>query len=339
MSEEQREILQMVADGKISADDGAQLLEALTKGERKRKEMGSPARRAKEKKRIMHEYRKMGPITGFDGLRDIGRMVRGMVKDSVSGIDDEFMEIDEDMFEDGGHLEGPLELDEGTELVLKRRVRRNGRNNGGDLILNGVSGSTLEVIGENTPDIRLYRDNGTVYLKWEKSDLSLNVPETVENVRASIMGGNIILNSVKGAADIRTMGGDINLSEASRAFRAKTMGGNILIKLTDDWNEDSRVTTMGGNIALSICESTKAEISAKTMGGEITVQEDISGLTESGHPGSSRVNIDLSDEEESPELRLKTMGGNISIDRSGIEPVVEDNGEKKKRRKNRKERK
>ncbi len=339
MSEEQREILQMVADGKISADDGAKLLEALKTGEQKRREMESPARRVKEMKRKMREYKKLGHINGLDGMRDIGRMVRGIVKDSVSGIDDEFVEIDDDMFEDAGYLEGPLELEEGTELVLKRRVRRNSRNNRGDLILNGVEGSTLEVIGENTPDIRLYRDNGTVYLKWDKGDLSLNVPETVENVRAIIMGGNIVLNGVTAAADIKTMGGDINLFEASRAFRAKTMGGNIMIKLTDDWNEDSRIKTMGGNIALSICESTKGSISAKTMGGEITVQEGISGLTESGHPGSSGVNIDLSEGEDAPEIRLKTMGGNISIDQSGTETVEENDGEKKNRRKRRKERK
>ncbi len=339
MSEEQREILQMVSDGKISADDGAQLLEALKKGEEKRREMESPARRVKEKKRQIREHKKMVHINGLDSMRDIGRMVRGIVRDSVSGIDDEFEEIDEDMFENAEQLEGSLDLEEGTELVLKRRVHRHNRNSEGDLILNGVEGSTLEVLGEDSPDVRIYRDNGTVYLKWDKGDLSLNIPETVENVRAKILGGNIILNGVNAATDIRTMGGDINLSEASKAFRAKTMGGNILINLTDDWDEDSRVITMGGNIALSICESTKGSISAKTMGGEITVQEGISGLTESGHPGSSRVNIDLSGGEDAPELRIKTMGGNISVTMFGTESVEENNVEKKSRRKKRKEKK
>jgi hypothetical protein len=334
MSEEQREILQMVSDGKISADDGAKLLEALEKGNQKRREIESPARRVKEKKRMMRENIGSGHITGLDGLRDIGRMVRGIVKDSVSGNDDEFVEIDEDIFEDAELLEGSIELEEGTKLVLKRPVHRRSRKSGGDLVLNGVEGSILEVIGDNTPNIRLYRDNGTVYLKWDKGDLSLNIPETVGNIKASITGGNITLNSISATTDIKTMGGDISLNEVSRAFRSKTMGGNILIRLTDDWNEDSKVTTMGGNIILDICESTKAEISAKTMGGEISVQDDISGLTESGHPGSSRVNIDLTDGDESPELRIKTMGGNISIVRSGKEPVKEKYVEEEKQQKN-----
>jgi len=97
--------------------------------------------------------------------------------------------------------------------------------------------------------------------------------------------------------------------------------------LTDDWEEDSKTTTMGGNVVLHLNESTKARISAKTMGGEISVQEGISGITESGHPGSPRVKIDLSDGEESPELRVKTMGGNISVTKTGDEHAENKKGE------------
>ena len=195
--------------------------------------MESPARRVREKKRIILENKRMNHVGGFAGMRDIGRMVRGIMRDSVSGIeDDEFDKIDENMLDEVDMMEGPLELEEGTELVLKRRVRRHSGNCGGDLNLIGVEGSTLEVIGEDTPDIRLYRDNGTVYLKWDKGNLSLNVPAVVENIRASIMGGNINLSGVAAGADIRTKGGNINLSDASRAFRAKTMGGDIMIALT-----------------------------------------------------------------------------------------------------------
>ena len=90
---------------------------------------------------------------------------------------------------------------------------------------------------------------------------------------------------------------------------------------------------MGGNIDLEIRESTRAEISAKTMGGEISVPEGIAGLTESGHPGASRVNIDLSDGEESPDLSIKTMGGDITVTMSGSEPVEKDTESKKSRKK------
>ena len=335
MSEEQREILQMVSDGKISADDGAKLLEALKTGEQKRREMESPARRVREKKRIILQNKKMNHLSGLAGMRDIGRMVRGMVTDSVSGIGDDFAEIDEEMCEDGGLLEGPIELEKGTELVLKRSRRAN-RNCRGDLNLIGTEGSTLEALGEDIPEISIYRENGTVYLKWGTGDLTLNVPETVENVRASIMGGNINLNGVASSTEIRTKGGNINLADTSRAFSAKTMGGDIIITLTDTWSEDSEVATMGGNISLDIRERTKAEISLKTMGGEIMVQESIGETAESGHHGASRVSIDLSNGEECPDLSLKTMGGDISVTMSGAEPVVEKDSEKKSKGKKKK---
>ncbi len=329
MSEEQREILQMVSEGKITADDGAKLLDALRTGEQKRREMESPARRVKEKKRHMHESSRTSHFGGMAGMRDIGRMVRGIMKESVSGFDGEFVEIDEEMCEDAGNLEDPIQLKEGTELVLKRRINR-GRNSGGDLVMNGVNGSNLEVIGEDTPDIHIYRDNGTVYLKWNKGDLTLNVPETVGRIRASIMGGDITMNSVSAKADIKTKGGDIGLSEVSRGFNARTMGGDIIIKLNDSWNEDSVVATMGGDIELRIMESTKAEISGRTLGGEISVQKGISSETESGHAGSSRVNIDLSGGEDVPGLSMKTMGGDISVTMSGTEPSQEKNAKKKR---------
>ena len=335
MSEEQREILQMISDGKISADDGAKLLEALKVGEQKRREIESPARRVKEKKRIILENKRMGHLGGISGMREMGRMMRGIMRESVSGIDGDFAEIDEEMCEDAGLLEGSIELESGTELVLKRRAKPH-RSRGGDLNLIGVEGSVLEAVGEDVPTVSLFRENGTVYLKWDTGDLTLKVPETVENVRASIMGGTISLNAVSAAAEIKTKGGNINLSDASRAFTAKTMGGNIMIRLTENWNEDSEAATMGGNINLILRESTRSEISAKTMGGEIAVEEGISGVTESGHHGASRVNIDLSDGEDAPDISLKTMGGDISVTMSGKEPAEENDVEKKRSRKKKK---
>lgn len=335
MSEEQREILQMISDGKISADDGAKLLEALKVGEQKRREKESPARRVKEKKRRMHEMKGVIPLSGLAGMREMGRMMRGIMRESVSGNDGDFAEIDEEMCEDAGFLEGPIEMVSGTELVLKRRTKLH-RDRGGDLNLIGVEGSTLEAVGEDAPVINVYRENGTVYLKWDTGDLTLNVPETVDNVTASIMGGNINLSAVSAAAEIKTKGGNINLSDASRAFTAKTMGGDIMIRLIDNWNEDSEAATMGGNINLILRESTRSEISAKTMGGEITVGEGISGVNESGHHGASRVNIDLSDGQDAPDLSLKTMGGDISVTMSGKEPAEEKDVEKKRSRKKKK---
>jgi len=328
MSDEQREILQMVSDGKITADDGAKLLEALKKGEQRRKETESPARRMREKRRLIHTKMKNGPVMGLEGLRDIKRMVRGIISDSIPVMDEDDREgIDEDMFEDIDLLDGSIDLDENTILILKQNVAD---NNKGDLVLNGIPGSKLEVLSDDHSEIRIAKDNDRVLVKWYEGDLELNVPETVESLRASLLGGDILLNAVPAETDIRSKGGDIRLSEASGAFRAKTMGGDIIITLTDNWTDDSKATAMGGDISLEITAKTRAEITAKTMGGKISVQDDIQGVTESGHPGASRVNIDLSDDEDAPQLRAKTMGGNISV------TLSDDKGVEKKSKKQKK---
>lgn len=94
MSEEQKDILQMLADGKISADDGVKLLEALKTGAQKRREMESPARRVKEKNWLIREDRSMGYFPCMCGMPEIGRMVNGMMRECVPGIEGVFDNVD-----------------------------------------------------------------------------------------------------------------------------------------------------------------------------------------------------------------------------------------------------
>lgn len=318
MNEEQKEILQMVSEGKITADDGVKLLDALQEGEQKRKEKESPAKRMKRQRKMLSKSMK-GNVMGLENMNEIGHMVRNIVSDAVSGITGgqftrEF-DIDENRFEDCGILDGVIELEEGTELFITT-----GRSHkGSDLILEGVDGSGCAVVGEDSPEVHVYRDNGSVWLKWDGGDLSLNVPETVSKLNASIMGGDIAVTGVKTQVNIKTKGGDINILDASYGFSAKTMGGDIIISLTDFWDEDSNVSTMGGDISLSLSGDAKADISAKTFGGEITVQEGIGEVTKSGQYGSSRVRVCMSGDEDAPDMKLRTMGGDISIEKREME--------------------
>jgi len=312
MSDEQKEILQMVSEGKITADDGVKLLTALEEGERKRRDHDSPAKRMKQQRKIILESMK-GHSIGLDNMREIGHMVKNIVGEAVSGIGENFstdsFDIDKDRFKDYGILEGELELDEGTELFIS-----NSRSSSGaDIILKGVDGSCCAVIGEDQPEVSVFRDGESVWLKWDEGDLTMSVPETVGKLSTSTNGGDIVISGVKNPVNVKTRGGDISILEASHGFNAKTMGGDIIISLTDLWNEDSAVVTMGGDINLGLCKDTKAVISAKTFGGEIDVQDGIGEVSESGQFGSSRVRICLSGDEDAPDIRLKTMGGDISI--------------------------
>ncbi len=312
MTEERRTILQMVADGKITADQGAGLLEALEKGERKRRDDSSPAMKARERKRILSERLRSGEAGGLEGLRDIGRMVRSMIRESAAGMEDDGFSPEEDEFLNGSEelLEGPLDLERGTRLVVRRGPAG---NSSGDVYLTGAGGSALERTEEDSSDVRYRREGDTVYLRWRSGDLHLAVPETADRIMLRLAGGNAFISGVASSVKARTKGGNATLEGISRDFSVKTLGGNVTIRLPEEWRGNSKASVMGGRLSLELSRNTRARIYARAMGGEVSVPEDIQAEHEAGHPGSSEVNIDLSSGEESSDLALRAMGGDICV--------------------------
>lgn len=312
MGEEQRTILQMVADGKISAEQGAGLLEALEKGERKRRDISSPAMKARERKRVLRERLRSGEVGGLDGLRDIGRMVRSMIRDSAAGMEDDdlFQEADEFMNESAEVLEGPLDLDRGTKLVIRRGTAD---NSAGNIFLTGAEGSALECTGEEASGVRYRREGDTVYLGWRSGDLHLAVPDTVDRIMLKLAGGHATVGRVAASVKARTKGGHVTMDGVPGGFSVKTMGGNVTLRLPEDWKGNSKASTMGGHLSLELSPNARARISARSMGGGVSVSEDIQAEREAGHSGSSAVSIDLSRGGEAADLALRTMGGDITI--------------------------
>jgi len=317
MSDEQRAILQMVSDGKISADDGAKLLEALNRGKEKRREMESPASRFKRRKRMMFTRESSEPPT------DIGHMVMSVVHNAMNGIKHDLEEPEVDSFDfdeaESSPLDGDLVLEEGTELFLRRSGRN--RMKPGDVVLIGVEGSICRLLSGAESGVIIDREDNAVRLRWSDGDLVLEVPSTVSRVMADIMGGDLVTNGLDASVHLRSKGGDIVLLDTGNAFDAKTMGGNLMITLTGEWDEDSRISTMGGNITLGVQSGTAGLVSARTLGGTITVSEELGEVNTSSRPGSNRVRVELSEGSESPSLRMKTMGGDITI---GLTEELED---------------
>lgn len=322
MGEEQRTILQMVADGKITADQGAGLLEALEKGERKRRDDSSPAMKARERKRVLRERLRSGEVAGLEGLRDIGRMVRSMIRDSAAGMeDDEFSpEADEILNESDELLEGPLDLQGGTRLVVRKMKSENAA---GSVFLTGTGGSALKRTEEDSSDVRYRREGDTVYLGWRSGDLHLDVPDTVDRIMLKLTGGDAFVGKVAASVKARTKGGNVALDGITRDFSVKTMGGNVTMRLPEDWKGNSKASAMGGHLSLELSRNARARISARTMGGVVSVSAGIEAEHEAGHPGSSELSIDLSRGEEAADLALRAMGGDITIGLSDGEPGKE----------------
>jgi len=310
VSDEQRVILQMVSEGRITPDDGVKLLEALARGEEKCC-AGVPDRPSPRRRRLLMS-------AGGERIHDMGHMLRTVVHDAMGGAGIEIGEREEDPFEmEGGGLpmEDPLEIPDGTELVLRSRLCASGC--AGDVFLRGVPGSLCRVLSGDPSEVRVYRDDDTVMLRWSDGDLDLEVPASVARVTVDIIGGDLVADALLSRSRLRSKGGRITIADAVRGFDAKTMGGAMSVSLADGWRESSRIATMGGDIRIDVPAGLSARISVRSFGGDVSAEEGLGEVTESGRPGSVRFDLATGSGEDLPELKVRTMGGGVSIGRPG----------------------
>jgi len=305
MGDEKQQILKMVADGVITAEDGVKLLEALDKGDRRRRDHEhTPHRRLK--KHII--------LDGLgDKLAEIGPMVRTAVCEAFVGVgeddDSDELVIHENSFK--GKYEDfsePVELPENTVLLIRNRGGMGFAS--GNLNLCSVEGNILKP-AEGNAKIAGAGENYSI--RWNKGNLALEIPSVVTRVQVDMKGAEVTASNLSSEIDLRIKGGNIFLDEQGNSFSVRTMGGNVSIMLTDSWQGESKVSTMGGNIALVLPDTVSAAIDAATMGGQISTDGDLGDVNTSGSHARARVNLLMGDDEERTRISLKTMGGNISI--------------------------
>jgi len=303
MGDEKSQILQMVADGVITADDGVKLLEALEKGERKRRER-------EERPHSLH--RRIIAENLGERLAEIGPMVRTAVCEAFVGVGDgdmdEIIEVETGPRIEYDVFDGPVEIKPGTTVHI-----RNGREDlsrGGDLVLRGVDGTSMEVLeGEG----EVHASGEDCYVQWKGGRLVLGIPGSASVLLVTLRGSSFSAEHLSSGIDLKTKGGSISLEGQGGSFCVKTMGGCIVIELDESWKGDSRASTMGGSISLTVPSSVAAEVSASAVGGEISVPENLGEVSVSRSHAGSKVRFRLGDEDEPPRIKLKTMGGSIEI--------------------------
>jgi len=305
MGDEKQQILKMVADGVITAEDGVKLLEALDRGDRRRKDREHIPLRKLQKHIILNGL--------GDKLAEIGPMVKTAVCEAFVGAGEEDDSDDEVIHESsfkGKFVEfsKPVELPENTVLLIRNRGGIGFTS--GNLELTSAEGSILKSSGGNA---KIAGTGESYCIRWNKGNLALEIPSVVTRVQVDLKGAEVTARDMSSEIDLRIKGGNIFLDEQGNSFSVRTMGGNVMIVLTDSWHGDSKASTMGGNIALVLPDTVSAAIDAATMGGHISTDEDLGDVNTSGSHAKARVNLLMGDDGERTRISLKTMGGNISI--------------------------
>jgi DUF4097 and DUF4098 domain-containing protein YvlB len=299
MKDEKKKILEMIAAGTITPEEGAMLLEALEKGE---KSSRKSYKQNKERSTFFNSI--------ADTLTEIGPLVQNTLNSAMSSIldydyDFKIHENDED-YQELPPREQPIQIEEGEIVSFKTRGMRSG-----DLTVESCEGDVIHLSG-NAMGIRFRRNSDGLFLSWSGGHLKVGLPTRAGGITAKTMGGNIFLKELGCESTVSTMGGDIELSAIYGSFDARTMGGDVIIELGRSWSGDSVASTMGGNIGVRIYSAAEVCITAKTMGGKISVDEKLGDIDRKYSLGSSKISL-IKGDEPSSKMLLKTAGGNIFI--------------------------
>lgn len=309
MSDAQKDILKMLADGVINVDEAERLLKAVSEGEKHREEPRSRPR--------PHPHPPLGGIFEAIGetLADIGPMVKTTVEDVMTGVlGDELGDLDEEELEDVEPTDGTFSVKEGKHLLIVNDwLCGYGKT---DLQVQGVAGDTCRIESEKEDNVRVRQDASHVIIQWADGPLTVEVPDTIASLRIKMKGGNIQVKEIGCQMNLKTLGGNVDIHDVQQDFHAKTMGGQVKVALAQGWQGNGRTHTMGGDITLSIPEDVSLKVKAVTMGGKVNTEAD-SRILESkqSFPGKSKVKLQVGEESDSFVV-LKTMGGDINVRRS-----------------------
>jgi len=203
----------------------------------------------------------------------------------------------------------------GDVVSVRQPSRWLARGRGVQVIVRVPSGSDVNVNGASA-DVKLRGALGVARLRTASGDVEAEQVTRLElttasgDARIDESEGDATLNSASGDLNLKRVGGRLSASTASGDMRANRVGGGV------------EVGTVSGDVSIGRCDGD--EIAIKTVSGDIhvglpsgiRVNPDISTLS-----GSTRLPdpapSDASTERRAVRLRVRTVSGDIRIERAG----------------------
>ena len=314
MTDEQRRVLEMLAEGKISVGEAERLLKALQDSSRR-----DPDGRAESPGEEEGDDRgaegDTGPSThsdsfevganprlevrGFNGrvrvnAGDTGSIrVRAKLKNphlvEYSAVQEEdLVTVEARPVQSGGVLSGPFGESGGAtiEVVVPAAARVDLTTSNGPVELRGTEGG-----GE------LQTANGRIKVESSKGDLD-----------ARTSNGAITIRSFEGAAELATSNSRMAIEDAHGRFDARTTNGSIKFQGSIEPGSPSRLATSNGSVRVTLASEPSLKLAASTVNGRVRC----------GLPGFS-ASVDTGRKLEGTagkgeaELTLETSNGSIAI--------------------------
>ncbi len=146
------------------------------------------------------------------------------------------------------------------------------------------------------------------------ADLNVQVPRSMELVKASTQGGNESVTGINGRAEVMTAGGNIHLDDIGGAVTATSAGGNVDVGTLGG---DLMLKTGGGNIHIT---SVKGRIVTSSGGGNILIGSATQGV--SAQTGGGDIDV----KQCGGELSAQTGGGTLDLGQIGGRSNLQSGG-------------
>ncbi len=316
MNDERMRILEMVRDGKITAEEGVRLLEALQPKAATGTGSGAPDGRedpfGKLASAISHAMQSgdwknlVGQLGGAWSTGPLGGLERRHEREAEGW---EFLTLS-----DGD--QGTFDLPAGSEVAVEHEA--------GSVEATAVDGlGRIELEGEGLHNYGVYaaRKEGKVVIACHRTApfarmprLKVSVPRAATAVSLKTAGGSLTAEAFAVPLTLKTAGGSVRVRDQQQApVTAKTAGGGIKVNGTparldlhtsggsirfDGTTEAFDVKTSGGSVHIEGARLASGEHSAKTNGGSVRI-----GLAP----------------EASVEIEAKTSAGSLTVDLPGVE--------------------
>ena len=294
MSQARVEILRLIAEGKISPEEGDRLLHAL---EEPGEQAGPP--------RPTGFGEAVGQI-----LEEVGETVRRAVDDAMGTAQRVFEETraDTESVEIGG---GGFDVAPGSRLRVQQAMRMSfgGGSKGGNVILRASGEGRARIVRGEA--IEVHRTGGDYVLTWAKGNLEIEVPRDLSSLDVRCLGGDLEVQQFPGPMTLDTAGGELRVLGPRSPFRFRSLGGRVRIVDLDLREGSASISSAGGEVSLQIAEGASITIHASTLGG---VMEFPPG-TERESQGRTRRRAVCVIGDGGGELKIDTLGGNVRVRR------------------------
>lgn len=318
-------VLELIEQGKISPEEGARLLQAMTPpaetrssatwsptqppssaggwgrwpGGSRFEEAASRHLRRAARKLDLHDLR--------ESLRDMSKEIRDAVRGGVEVV------LGED---DPGGLPGFEEVDsDAVSLPEGPLPRVDIRCAGGGVKVARGAGREIRV-RRHDDYLRIFAralgaEDGEIVIRARDGDLEIEAPDGLPVLEVRSDGGDTRLDIDVDRLRAAAAGGDVRFKGLAVGASVSAAGGDVHLDRLRLTSGDSKVKTAGGDLHLVLTADSDVTVTAKTVGGSVNLPEDAKTRTRQVGP-VAKGGIVLG--QGTAALKLASTGGDLTVE-------------------------